>query len=351
MVGLVSFIAILGLLIFVHELGHFVTAKLSGVRVEEFGFGLPPRLLTLSTWRGMDITLNALPLGGFVRMSEDDPTVEGGLASKGRGTRALVFAAGALMNMVLAVVLYSIVFMSGIPIPTGAAGAEIVAVVPRSPAAQAGFETGDIIVAIDSQQVQDHEEAIQLIRGRLGQPIQVVLQRNGRQLAPITVTPRVSPPSKEEGALGVALSLPHITKLYPLWEAVPLGLGATYRAISETFAFVQAAIRKQTPFQVSGPVGIYSITSQVARTNPRGLVELAGLLSINLAIVNLLPLPALDGGRLVFVVLEWLRRGRRIPPEKEGLVHLVGMVVLLSFMLVVTFFDFQRIFNWQIPRW
>ncbi len=341
---LVLFLLILGLLIFAHELGHFVVAKLFRVRVEEFGFGYPPRMLKLGTWQGTVLSLNWLPLGGFVRMSEDDPTVEGGLASKSSVVRALVYVAGAGMNVVLAITLFAITFMIGSPAPTEGPGVGIYAVVPGSPAAAAGLRPGDNIVSLKGEPVQNVEQAVKTISANLGQPIELVVQRNQKLLAPVTVVPRVDPPANQ-GALGVSLGPPLQWRSYPVWEAVPRGVRASYVSVLSMFSYIRAAIRKQVPFEVSGPVGIYQATEQVAKAGLTQVLEFTAFLSINLFLVNLLPLPALDGGRLIFVLLEWVRGGRRVPPEKEGYVHFVGMALLIGLMVVVTYFDILRIFG------
>jgi len=343
MIGIVSFVVIFSLLIFVHEFGHFIVAKLAGVRVDEFGFGYPPRLLKLGTWRGTEITLNALPFGGFVRMYEDDPSVEGSLASKGRTIRALVYAAGALMNLFLAVALYSTIFMLGALTPVEAPGAGIYYVAPGSPAEKAGLRPGDTIVSINGQEIRDVEDAVALIKANLGKPIEIVVRREGELLPPMVATPRVNPPPNQ-GALGVSLDLPLERHTYPFWQAIPLGFRTAYNAIRGIFHGIRAAILKQMPLQISGPIGIYKMTKEVAKTGLEQLIEFTAFLSVNLFLVNLLPLPALDGGRLIFVLLEWLRRGRRVPPEKEGLVHAIGMAVLIALMILVTFLDLRRYF-------
>jgi len=343
MIGIVSFVVIFSLLIFVHEFGHFIVAKLAGVRVDEFGFGYPPRLLKLGTWRGTEITLNALPFGGFVRMYEDDPSVEGSLASKGRTIRALVYAAGALMNLFLAVALYSTIFMLGALTPVEAPGAGIYYVAPGSPAEKAGLRPGDTIVSINGQEIRDVEDAVALIKANLGKPIEIVVRREGELLPPMVATPRVNPPPNQ-GALGVSLDLPLERHTYPFWQAIPLGFRTAYNAIRGIFYGIRAAILKQMPLQISGPIGIYKMTKEVAKTGLEQLIEFTAFLSVNLFLVNLLPLPALDGGRLIFVLLEWLRRGRRVPPEKEGLVHAIGMAVLIALMILVTFLDLRRYF-------
>ncbi len=344
MTGFISFLVIFSVLVFVHELGHFVAAKVSGVTVEEFGFGYPPRLIKLGDWHGTAITINALPFGGFVRMNEDDPSVEGGLGQKSRSVRAFVFVAGALMNLVLAVVLYAVIFMVGALTPVEAPGAGIYYVAPGSPAQEAGLMPGDTIVEIDGDAVEDVEAAIALIQANLGAPVEIVVRREGELLLPVTATPRRDPPPNE-GALGVALDLPLERERYPVWQAIPLGAESALATIRGIYLGLRSAITGDIPFEVTGPVGIYQHTVEVARTGIERLLEFTALLSVNLFMLNLLPLPALDGGRLIFVILEWVRGGRRVPPEKEGLVHFIGMVALILLMLLVTYADIRRLIS------
>lgn len=341
MLGLVSFVIVLSLLVFVHELGHFATAKLAKVRVEEFGFGYPPRILTLGTWHGTAITLNWLPFGGFVRMAEDNPEVEGSLATKKRSTRAIVLAAGSLMNALLAVVLFTISYMTGALTPVDGPGAGIYYVSPGSPAELGGLEPGDNILAIDGAEITEYTQAREMISAKKGQPVELLIERKGERLAPISMTPRADPPPNE-GALGVGLDKPLVMKQYPIWEAAPLGARATWRTVENIFFAIRAAIRKQIPFQATGPIGIYRETSQIAQNDLKGLFAWTAFLSVNLFLFNLLPLPALDGGRLLFVLLEWIRRGRRVPPEKEGMVHAVGMVALILLLVAISFSDVLR---------
>lgn len=344
MIGLVSFVIVLSLLVFVHELGHFATAKLAKVRVEEFGFGYPPRMLKLGEWRGTAITLNWLPFGGFVRMAEDNPEIEGSLATKKRSTRAIVLAAGSLMNALLAVVLYSISFMTGTLAPIEGPGAGIYYVSPGSPAEQGGLQAGDNIVAIDGKAITDYVQARDMIGAKKGQQVELSVERRGKLLPPIAVTPRADPPPNE-GALGIGLDKPLAIKQYPVWEAVPMGFQMTGRTVENIFFAIRAAIRKQIPFQATGPIGIYQETSQIAQNDVKSLFAWTAFLSVNLFLFNLLPLPALDGGRLLFIFLEWARRGRRVPPEKEGLVHAVGMVALIALLIVISFSDVLRYFG------
>lgn len=344
MTGFLSFVLVFGMVVLAHELGHFVAAKLLGVAVQEFGFGYPPRLVRLFRWHETDVTINLLPLGGFVRMAEDDPSAPGSLASKSRSVRAVVLSAGAVMNVVLAVVLYTITYMVGTPMPVEGRGAGVYAVTQGSPAEQAGLLPGDTILEIAGQPVEDAQQAKELIDANLGQEIGFVVRRSGERLEQITLTPRANPPPND-GAVGIAIDLPLEEQSFPFWRAVPMGVSTVGANIASLFEVIRQAIRGLTPFQVSGPIGIYQATVQVARSGFVRLLEFTAFLSTNLFLLNLLPLPALDGGRLVFVVLEWLRGGRRVPPEKEGLVHAIGMMLLIGLMIVVTVVDYRRYFG------
>ncbi len=342
MVNLISFAVVLSLLVFVHELGHFLAAKLSGVRVDEFGFGLPPRMIKLGQWRETEITLNWLPVGGFVSMGEEDPTREGSLASKPRRMRALVLSAGALMNLLLAAVLFSLMYRVGTAMPVEGPGAGVYYVVPDSPAYAAGLRPGDTIVALGDETIASVEQAIDYTQAHLGEPISIVLRRNDQLLNPVTATPRANPPANE-GALGVSLGYPFITQRYPWGESLWLGIRTTGTVVTSIPRVIAGMIRRELPAEVSGVVGIYTMTAEAVKSGLAQLLEFAGMLSVNFFLFNLLPLPALDGGRLVFVLLEWLRGGRKVPPEKEGLVHAIGMVLLLGLMAVVTYFDVLRL--------
>jgi regulator of sigma E protease len=342
MVNVLSFVVVLSALVFVHEFGHFIVAKLARVRVDEFGFGYPPRLVKIGQWRETAITLNWLPIGGFVRMGEDDPQQPGSLASKRRIVRALVYVAGALMNLLLAAALFSATYMVGAATPVEGPGAGVYFVAPNSPADLAGLYPADTIVSMNGEAVASVDDALRITQASLGKPIEIVLRRNDKLLDPRTLTPRVSPPANE-GAMGVSLSAPFEMRSYPVWQAVPLGLRATYNLITSIPGVIASMIRKEMPAQVSGVVGIYSMTAEAVKSGLAQLLEFAGLLSANFFLFNLLPLPALDGGRLLFVLLEWIRGGRKVPPEKESVVHAVGMAILLVLMAVVTYFDVVRL--------
>jgi len=321
-----------------------MVAKAFHVKVDEFGLGFPPRLIKLFTWGSTDFTLNALPLGGFVRMAEDDPASPGSLASKKPLVRALVLVAGPLTNLILAILLLSVTFMAGTLEPYDGPGAGVYGVSLRSPAEAAGIAPGDNIISIDGQTIETADQVSQIVQQRLGQEVTLVVTRNGEELAPIKLVPRTGPPPGE-GAIGIAVDLPLKIVKYPIWEAIPLGAKTSYLMMRNLFRTIAAAFRKEVAFEVTGVIGMYRMTKQVAQTGLIRLLEFAGFLSVNFALLNIMPIPALDGGRLIFALLEWIRGGQKIPPEKEGLVHLVGMVLLVALMVAVAVLDYNRYFR------
>lgn len=492
-VTLIVFIVMLGILVFVHELGHFAVAKRLHIPVFEFGFGFPPRVKRF--WRdhgyieiqsrrifvprdfkwpqnitvgslvryktemqngretlqallvvepgsadaafaspvqaldlGTEYTLNAIPLGGFVKlMGEEDPNVPGGFATAKPSVRAPILLAGVTMNVILAFVVFSITAFFTPPYAI-VQTTRVFGVAQNSPAAEAGLRPNDQIVAINGQDLHDNFSLLsQTLRQNAGHPVTLTVVRNGQTLEPIQVTPRANPP-RGEGPLGISLmgwtgiritsvapgsvadragiragdvlvflvdpkgralrdqnELIDFTKTHPGWKIdwriqrdgklsdpitiqIPdqvdatnatLGLdlttplvGAPLRALEQMGTvlasiptmFGQLFAGNAPANAFVGPLGIAQLTNEVSqRGGLLGLLELLGLLSLNLAFVNILPLPALDGGRLLFVVLEWLRGGKRIDPQKEGVVHLVGIIVLLGLMVLVSVFDVQRI--------
>lgn len=491
------FIVMLGVLVFVHELGHFAVAKRLKIPVPEFGFGFPPRVLkfwqgegwieiqgkhimiprkfslpqnlTVSSQvvyktemknereiltsiaviddeskglalsspvqnldRGTEYTLNAIPLGGFVKlMGEEDPNVPGGFAVAKPSVRIPILLAGVTMNFILAFMVYTVITFTTPPYVT-VQTTSVSAVQPNSPAEQVGLRANDTIVSVNGQDVKDNYPALsQLLRQNAGQPVTLAVIRNGKTLDPITVTPRANPP-RGEGPLGIALNgwvglaitsvapgsvadkagirsgdalvflvdpkgrtlkdqneLTQFTTTHPGWKIdwriargnklldpitiqIPdkvdatnatLGLNLEISPADAPIKALQAmgTIIASIPPMVGqifagnapansfvGPIGIAQATGEVVqRFGALGLLELLGALSLNLAVVNLLPLPALDGGRLVFVLLEWIRGGKRIDPQKEGMVHLVGLAVLLGLMILISVFDVQRLISGQ----
>ena len=345
LIAVIAFIGILAVLIIVHELGHFITAKASRVKVEEFGLGFPPRLLSIK--RGETrYSLNAIPLGGFIKMAgEEDPKVTGSLASKGIGTRLLILSAGSLMNALLPLLLLSIAFMVPHDMLTGQVAVEEVA--PSSPAASAGIESGDVILSINEKPVHNINDLQRNIYLNLGKEITLLIKHSDSTTEDIRVIPRWTPPGGE-GAIGVAVRLLNptvISQHYPFWKAIPMGVGGCIEAFVIFKNGILSMIIGAAPVAVAGPVGIAHVTAEVAKAGISPLLEFAAFLSINLALINIFPLPALDGGRIVFVLLEWVRRGKRISPKTENLVHLIGFSMLMAAILIITYQDIIRIIS------
>ena len=339
---IVIFIAILVLLILAHELGHFMTAKLSGVKVEEFGIGFPPRLLSFK--RGETVySLNAVPLGGFTKLlGEEDPTLTGSLASKSIATRVLVLSAGSLMNILLPILLFSISFM--IPHDMLLEKVQIEEVAPGSPAQSAGIEPGDTILEINGHPIKNRGDIGYLIHLNLGSEVNILLEKTDFSSKEVNVKPRWNPP-EGQGAIGIVITGVDSTVIresYPFWKAIPSSITHCWEILVLFRNEIVTWFLGATP-QLAGPIGIAELTGEVAKAGFSALLEFTALISINLAIINLFPFPGLDGGRLVFVALEWVRRGRRIPPQKEGLVHLIGFIVLIIVIAVVSYYDIIRI--------
>jgi regulator of sigma E protease len=345
-VTIVAFVVMLVILVIAHELGHFITAKARGVGVIEFGIGFPPRIWGIK--RGDTLySINALPLGGFVKLAgEEDPKVVRSLASKGYGTRILVLGAGSLMNILLPLVLFTVAFM--LPHNTFSAPIVIERVLPGSQAESKGVQAGDLIISINNISINNTADVQRLSMLNLGKQLDITVKHSDSTVETMVLKPQWKPP-KGMGSTGLGIgykaSQPYIAtrEHQPIWKAIPLA----FKECLETLVLFKNEIVRwiigATSPQVTGPVGMAELTGEVAKAGISPVFEFAAFISINLGIVNILPLPALDGGRIAFVLLEMIRRGRRISPKTEGLVHLVGFVLLIALILVVTFGDIANI--------
>ncbi len=342
---IISFLSMLILLVFVHEFGHFITAKLAKVKVEEFGIGFPPRLFSFRRG-GTTYSLNAVPLGGFTKMAgEEDTTVPDGLASKSIPVRILVLTAGSLMNIVLPIVLISASLM--IPHNVVIEEVYIQEVAPNSPAQAAGIEPGDRLISINDRPVNNRGDVVYLIQLHLGSEVRMLVQKSDGSQQEVSVVPRWKPP-EGQGATGIMLTATNTAtrhQAYPFWRAIPHSFVHCWEILILFKNEVISWIVRGTSPQLTGPIGIAGLTGQVAKAGLSPLLEFTALISINLAIINLFPFPGLDGGRLIFVFLEWVRRGKKISPKKEGLIHLIGLAVLLALIVIVSYYDIANIIS------
>ncbi len=393
-------IPVFGILVLVHEFGHFITAKWAGIRVEEFGLGFPPALIGFRKrdrggwevlWFGRQrdgeltgpqnpfagtsggpgsladdsqtphhtiYSLNLLPIGGFVRMPGESGDIvdengnydEGSFAAKSAGKRIIVLVAGVIMNFLLAIVLFTIAYGLGEPTYP----AQLDQVLPNSPAAAAGLKSGDTVVAINGQPVTDYDtmhtsvtaviaNAVAKNKTLQNTPVEVTYRHQGSNTNVTTTVNARTPanPGFKNGALGVTGKIVYVKS--PLWQAPFKGIAHTFDVTSQFFVAIGQMIRGVIQPSFVGPVGIVQITGDVAQAVPSvgwfPILSLVSVLSLNLAIVNILPFPALDGGRIVLVLIEIVRGGKRLKPEREGIINLIGFALLLTLMVVVTVND------------
>lgn len=348
--------ALLLALVLIHELGHLLAAKKAGCNVEEFGFGFPPRLFSVM-YKGTRYSFNLFPLGGFVRIEGEDMSNEnpgpGNFAAKSAGWRIFILSAGVIMNVVLAVFLLS--WQAGIGFPTLATSDNVDSLVDRktyitnvaagSPAESAGIAALDRVSRAGEiadptvDQLQAH------VLENAGGEVLLELESQGQRRV-VTLTPRENPPAGE-GALGVELAETGLTKV-PWWQAPWAGVTRTFdllAAIAGQFAIILGRLFSSGTVtdSLTGPVGIAVYANEVTKLGLPYILEFGALISLNLAIINILPFPALDGGRILFVILEKLR-GRRIAGKIEQITHTVGFALLILLMVAITWRDIQKFF-------
>lgn len=366
------FVGMLVVLVFVHELGHFLVALWMGIRVEEFGIGLPPRAVTLFRYKGVDYTLNWLPLGGFVRFVGDDnvysgaqkpvdPDSEAARANTERGSdgrmllheappwrKIPVMLAGPAANVLAAIAIFAALFMfAGVPTPVGQ---EISEVFDNSPAAAAGFQADDIVISLAGTSVIESQDALKDIAlDNEGQAIEAIIVRDGEN-ATLTVTP--GPWTDAEGNATVGLGIRYAPEVeYQLVNPIA-AIGASFVTSGNVINGMMnglgqmvgglLGINEPPPGGVAGPVGIARATGEVVEAGGAlAFWNWMALISLNLAIINLLPIPALDGSHIVFALIEWIR-GRKVPPEKEAMVHAIGFATLMGLIVIVSIIDVRN---------
>lgn len=325
-------IFVFGLLILVHELGHYFVARLTGIRVLELAIGFGPKVIGW-TKNDIDYSLRIFPLGGFCRLLGENPeeaSEPDSFPKKPILSRAAVLLAGAGMNLVLAIVVFFIIFFFVVGIPDTDTS-RIGYIIDDSPAELAGLEAGDLITAIDGDPITTWDDVLLLISAKPNQKLVLLVERDG-VTKELSIVSEVAPDSAR-GMIGIGPAM----QKYQFLPSMQVSLQRFGAVIASIFQVVTG----QAPFDVAGPVGIIFVIGEVAQTGFVNLLLLTALISISLGIMNLLPIPALDGGRLFFLLVEAIR-GRSIDPEKEGTIHFIGFAILIILILFVTYQDLLR---------
>lgn len=367
LLAIVVFIIILGLLVFVHELGHFVMAKRAGMRVEEFGFGFPPRVFGIKKGETA-YSINLIPLGGFVKIAGEDGSESNdpeSFGNKSAWRRFFVLIAGVSMNVIFAWILISIGMGLGLPTVLGegdslsksahvkSEAVGILEVAEKTPAALAGLKAGDTILKINNQPVSSIDETKSITLKNAGVVTTYTIKR-GSEIFDKQIIPRANPPAGE-GSLGIALgSIGYVS--YPWYEAPWRGAVAVYNLTALTITTFGSVIWQflqghQVSASLSGPVGIAVLTRDVTALGFIYLLQFTAILSVNLAIINAVPFPALDGGRVLFLIIEKIRR-KKLPIKAEQWANAIGFMLLILLMVAVTVKDvshysegFKRLFQ------
>lgn len=332
-------IFIIGVLVIAHELGHFLAAKANGILVLEFAVGMGPVIFSRQIGETR-YSLRLLPIGGFARMAGEEQDEEDNYVPEYRRfdkkpiyARALVSVGGPLANFIVAVLLFAIVFMF-VGVPSSAP--QIGTVEPGWPAAAAGLMPGDRVISIGGVEVESWQDVQAEILARPGQLFTIVVERSGQPLT-VEVTPRTD---EESGRSQIGIG-PSIER-FGFLGALRMGWQETVWFTQQIVQLLGSMITGEVPAEGAGPIGLVVMVGQVAATGLVNLFTFAAIISIQFGLFNLLPVPALDGSRLVFLAIETIR-GRPIEPEKENFVHFVGFVLLMTFMVFITFKDLQRL--------
>ncbi len=354
MITVIVFILILALLVLIHEFGHFIAAKKSGVYVEEFGFGFPPRVFGKKIGETL-YSINLLPIGGFVKLygeeyhenaKETDGMKNRAFVNKKPWQKVIIVVAGIIGNFLLGWVLISFLFTQGVPAPTNQVIVENVQ--KNSPAANAGIINGDVIINIEKDNktypLASSSDLIAATKKFGDQEIIMHIKSHNKDKT-VTVVPRKNPPAGQ-GALGVVITS-FVTKKYPWYSAPFYGLKEAFSItkmiiveLSKTI-FTLATLHKPK-VDVAGPIGIAQFTGQAIKFGNNAVLELIALLSLNLAVINILPFPALDGGRLVLIIYEWVS-GKRVNKTFEKYLNMTGIIILLSMTVLVTIHDILKL--------
>jgi len=358
----IVFILILSILVLIHEFGHYYTARKLGVKVEEFGIGFPPRIWGYKSKKtGIIYSINWIPLGGFVKIKGE----EGGhrdekdsFSHKKIWKRIVIVSAGVFMNFVLACALLAIGFTVGAPQVVDPnmdearlenPKVQVYEVLPDSPAQKAGIKAGDAIVSINGQKVEKPEQLTDYIQQKENQEVELKVKRFDEEKE-FAVQPKYME-DLEKSAIGVSTVRTAIVS-YPWYKSIWLGVKSGTLMTGQIIKGLAIIIKNlvttgQAGLEVAGPVGIAVLTGQVTRMGFIYVVQFAALLSLNLMIINFIPFPALDGGRVLFLLIE-KARGKPIKSKIENLIHTIGFALLIILIIIITgrdIFKFKDVFS------
>jgi len=344
---LIIFIVALSVLVLVHEWGHFMAARKTGVKVEEFGLGLPPKIIGKKI-KGTIYSLNWLPIGGFCKLFGEDPTNPGendkkeSFFYKKPWQKMIIVLGGVFMNLVLAIAIFSLVY-SILGVPKETDKVKVLEVVKGTPAEIAGIKEGDWITNVEGIEIKTPNQLTDEVTKYKGKKVKLTI--NNKE---VEVEVRENPP-EGEGSMGIAISSTEMVKLpwYQFYEGIGAGFDEAYYwgkiIFGGVIKMIGGLLSGNVPKDVSGPIGMYEATSMINKNQGLlAVIHFFGIVSVNLAVVNILPFPALDGGRIIFVIYEMITK-KRANQKVESVVNNIGMLILLALILLVTVGDISRV--------
>lgn len=333
---IIAALLLFGVIILIHEFGHFIFAKKNGITVHEFSIGMGPKLFGKEK-NGTMYSIRILPIGGYVSMEGEDEESNkpGSFGTKSILQRASVIFAGPFFNLVLAVIFLIPVFIyMGSPTTT-------LEILENSPAAKANLQSGDIVKSINGKEVNSWNEFTKVISSSKGEELSIAVDRNNK-----TVKVNVMPEKNEDGTYKIGVTY---KKDRSIISAIKQSFIQTGQITIQMITFLKQMITGTVPGgltnSVAGPVGVISIVSGAAKTGIMNLLYLGSIISLNLGIINLVPFPALDGGRLLLLFIEWIRGGKKINPDKEAMINMIGFCALMAFMVFITYNDVTKLFK------
>ncbi|WP_434794455.1 hypothetical protein TPDSL_14600 [Terrisporobacter petrolearius] len=333
---IIAALLLFGVIILIHEFGHFIFAKKNGITVHEFSIGMGPKLFGKEK-NGTMYSIRILPIGGYVSMEGEDEESNkpGSFGTKSILQRASVIFAGPFFNLVLAVIFLIPVFIyMGSPTTT-------LEILDNSPASKANLQSGDIVKSINGKEVNSWNEFTKIISSSKGEELSIAVDRNNK-----TVKVNVMPEKNKDGTYKIGVTY---KKDRSIISAIKQSFIQTGQITIQMITFLKQMITGTVPGgltnSVAGPVGVISIVSGAAKTGIMNLLYLGSIISLNLGIINLVPFPALDGGRLLLLFIEWIRGGKKINPDKEAMINMIGFCALMAFMVFITYNDVTKLFK------